>query len=100
MTRANRPTPSYIQRRTPLGIAGTGFAASILMSRPALCAVGGSVRVSNSTATQLTSHIVQLGVYARRDPLLIRVCLAIAIGGWDRRGRRELRCRWGPSRPR
>jgi hypothetical protein len=33
---------------------------------------------SNFTAAQLSSYIVQLGVYARRDPLLIPVYLAIA----------------------
>ena len=33
--------------------------------------------VSNSTAAQLTSHIVQLGVHARRNSLLLPVCRAI-----------------------
>lgn len=71
--------PHWSTRHDGLSVAETGFAASILMSRPALCAgvaqyaalraaVLGAT-VSNSTAAQPTSHVVKLGVCARRDPL-------------------------------
>jgi hypothetical protein len=82
----NKP-PHWSARHDGLGVAGSGFAASILMSRPlyalwmaqyaALRAAVLRATVSNSTAAQLTSHIVQLGVHARRNSLLLPVCRAI-----------------------
>src|SRR4030095_729711 len=79
--------PHWSTRHDGLGVAGSGFAASSSCPVRFMCGgwlstrrsgrrcCGGPYRIP--PAAQLTLHIVQLGVHARRNSLLLPVCRAI-----------------------